>query len=879
MDQEVVLKLIASLDQGSVKSDVANLASSMSREMEQVFQKMGENIVNVISQSMGRVLKDTVRQATDPNQMSFGFGSSAKPGAGMPTPNATDRVFGGDAPMQQKPYGVGDFRGGYTDVWKHPNSSAASFVGDLLKNKTGAGVLGDEGMLDPRTAANRDATYARARMIQTSQKAGIDVPLSADDRKVFANARDDVSRSMAELPKVVERLTEELKNNAIRIGKLDKTMARPELDDSNRLAIGTKKKNLNDRNSQILDEMGQAQTIQQSNAQQMGVFNNLAQGPSKMDQFRGIAGALAPLLASAGQLPGQFRASQVGFANAENMQGRAAMSGDINRLMAIDMAGGQASLQRQGNFEAGLGVAGNLAGAIASGASTMIPIPGMQVAGALGAATMGANAVGGVANFGANVNAAIENNINTEQGKHAELFESMGKSRSFIAGNYETALGMGTPEIAGILNAGMENESATTDSLAPIQSRINMLKGIDMSYMTPDYAKEKQQEIAQLEEQARGIETSKPSTIVGLGASAGFSPAETSGFISKLAGRSGGVYQGSSILEGQDAGIGSLLNIAKQGGMGGFETAGTLTKMDGGQDFKKAVEQTKDLWQEIIGGGFDKSSGGRVLAQVAANAASLGLGGGDIAVRQQQMSNSIAQQTFGQGVGGQVSDQQLQMGERVVAANQRQGSSLGTLQSSYKSNAIEKTFREFGAGKDLSTNKLLYLTHGGNLEAQDAGKYSDKFKDPNSKETQAFIQKLRERSYEAVQQANKLGLGKVSSVLANSAAGSSPGAMMDMDRAMDLTPGAVKEVAGPAKPGDNSGLKQRELEANMDLKKISATFSSFNKQLDALASGIGQYTTKIMEELAKLNGGRVLNPIKGGNAPNQRGQAPGSTGK
>jgi hypothetical protein len=469
-----------------------------------------------------------------------------------------------------------------------------------------------------------DMMTSLATQMQQARKAGLTGPaveLTEQEQTGLKEAIGVGEDTITQNIEATRNLQTEITGLQESINSLQRTMnGLREVSDAERTARGFRtreqsEQQMNDlvmqkaRASEQLDAMTTSTGMA---AERMGVLRG-AMPMGGMRRFAGramgVTAGLAPLMMVGGQLPGAFRRAEAAQAAMGNFEARAALGGDVERMMAAEQLGGIESIQGAAGLEAGLGIGGNIVGAAGAAAGAAL-VPGMQGIGAVGAGYFGMQAIRGVADFRSAQRQAQESIISAEMERQAELFQFTRAGRGVGVGAFQQAVGMGGAEL--------------TPFMLGNQANIPAMAG--------------------------GVPTGRMQTLrqfaAGMGVGNRFQ--ETMG---QLAGGMGGVF-----MQEQGARLGQMPDIAanalqlQAAGLGGAPgLMGQLfqgARPNDAQGRREASETLRSTFEDAVASGLDKARAGQALQFMAAQAqAGLGAAGAaEIGFRQQL---GVAQQMFG----------------------------------------------------------------------------------------------------------------------------------------------------------------------------------------------------------------------------------------
>lgn len=407
----------------------------------------------------------------------------------------------------------------------------------------------------------------------------------------------------------------------------------------------------------------------------------------------GIAGQA---LQMAGQLPLTMARNEAAYAGMEGMETRAAMSGDMNRLIAMQQLGGKESIMGT----AGLGTAITGIGQMAGGAAISLlgggPSSPVGLAGA-GLALGGANKM---LNFRQEQSQYAEGLIGAQQGKYQEYFQATGAARDRAKESFQTARQLGMPGAEGFLFGGSNLETLSSQKET---SQKELEKQNDLLQRATGTKKNQGilESIGDMFKREWGAESTDPNLIRSKisnisGSISGINemmPYAKEGQVNIGGGRTQSVneYAAGRGISGQEVqrtlgefayGAGSRYmedrsqdRIKERGQISkeminmqsaGFSNvAGVVTGAMAGsteQDPRKALNQVKDMWIEMLGAGLDKSKLTKVMENVGAQMGAT-YGGGASAQYALEKSMAFAQQIAGPGK--EVKENMLGLGARI----------------------------------------------------------------------------------------------------------------------------------------------------------------------------------------------------------------------
>lgn len=541
-NQQIALSLVASLDRGNIESEVSQLASSMASSIEAAFASLGDKIAQSIikggtagMQGLGQIVQNhTLPSSTLPSTTSSNIGSDTKDLQSLK--EQIQALKEQIAKTSQVASGGGQDVGSPLINPQRPGSANQFTYGSTV-----------------------DMAVQQARAISATRGAGMEVEMSPEQKELSQGA----------LKLINENLEKNLSELAANVGKL----------------------------SGSVDEQAQAQNnihnlTQRSEALKSakGIIAGAepdAESGMDMGKIAGIVGAVGTVTRLIGTAQGSLRGGEAASAEYSNLTARQFMRGNIEETIATQRIGGQDAATGRAEREEGMKTAGEIGVAIAAAIAAPMTGGGSLL---LGGAALGLGAKGAMdaMNFRQNVQGNINAQIGAEMGQSAEFMQMSGAGRSQSVQAFQTARGLGAPELSNFLEGG---QSLT-------------------------YGAER-----------------------GLGAN------DVNSTLATL-GRAGGNYRGKSLLEGMGQGsVNDILNLQSQGVGSAADMATGLMRNSGNQTaegFREAVEKTKDMWTDIISSGMDKTSGIKMMADAAQTIAQGGFGTGSQQISSVERASSVA---------------------------------------------------------------------------------------------------------------------------------------------------------------------------------------------------------------------------------------------
>ena len=710
--QDFTLNLIASLDEGSVQSDAARMASTIARTIEQSFEGLGQKIAENIMRGVQTGVQ-TSSSLVDP------YG---RPAAGPPQPPIVPPAGGapvGAAPLPPTPAvpSLQGFRGGfeypgYLDIHAAPASAASSIRGQIQRDILGGGGGGHGGNVgfesDPMALAT-DVAYQRARQIRAMREAGMNVNLTDEERGVLSSAQQAGQASLEQTRGHSLKLSQEIERLNKSVIDLQQAM--------NRSTEMTEKESLKkdqdearQRRDILRGQLGQLSTAASAESGRIKEISDiLGTGRGGQVDFARALGGISAVAMGAARLPGAIRAGEVGFAGTENLEARAAMGGDIERLMAVERLGGMGHLRRAGMAEA-LGLAGATAlGSVGSFLST--PLTGGF--GAMAGAGLGISAVGQFASLGAGQQKAIDERIQAEMSKNMELYQFSRMGRQTFGAGFGAARELGAPEMANFLmggrGVGFAEQRLETERLRAQVEGEGFRLEIDpqTGERRTRLANPGEGRMANVAGATRALESARAGAIEGMSpldyaASLGIAPGQAQTTFANLARGMGGQFFGQqnqlqnprllqNVLQMQAAGL------SNAGDLSGMLMQGATPNQ---ANRAETVQVLKDTFEDAVSAGMDRTRVAGFLQMIASSSQGLGSAGA-FQVRAGQ-TLGVAQRVFG---AGGIEGPEAQFAAQTLMQTEELGRSGGGLMEMGGVMATQKFLR--GQGVKASATQVM----------------------------------------------------------------------------------------------------------------------------------------------------------------------------
>lgn len=685
-NQDIVLNLVAKLDQGNIQSEVQTMANSMTTAFESAFENLGQRLAQQMLkafQTGGQTAVQQIQAASTQGMTQTPSGLFA-PTAAPTAPGPTTVPTGPQSFQMSTSFGataapnLNQFQGGFAA----PVNTAQQLAG--LNPRLGQ-TLGKMGQ-DPLAFAELGyedfgARFAEARSIVAARKSGVQVDMTQEQKGRLEGAQEDIKKTQEALVKEIFELNEAIRKN---------TEALKDAPEEQKAVL---------REQVRADTSAREETRRQTERlaegqRDIGSALDKGGGMNMLGRMGGAALAAQQLGSAALQIPGALRGREVAIPGIENMAGRAAMSGDIEKLFAAQQLGGFGAIEQSAGYEqaartgvAGLGIAGGAA--LGAGIGSFIPGLGTGIGAAVGAGVGGLNFIATSLGFAGGQKSLMEERLGVERAKSPEFYEAMSRSRGLAMGGFEAARGMGIPEMAMFAaggGAGMENlQSQQVEAQAAIaeeerliqQNRRQMAGGV--GGLPRGLGR-----LGQLRENLAGIESrigeGDPFSVDGrslrsFAADYGVGPEQLSGVMARSMATMGGAFLGQTPELMQN--MGGVAQMARLTGLGfgqAPELAGALVR--GGESRGDAMESTRQMFEDAMAAGLDKARVGQAMMTTASRIEQLGMGGAQAAQQEQRMALAAAQAISG---GGPIEGFQMEIGQKTVQQLREMGSAEGGL--------------------------------------------------------------------------------------------------------------------------------------------------------------------------------------------------------
>lgn len=650
---DVILNLVAKLDQGNIQSQAETMASSMAKAIEQAFEGLGNRIAqSILAGVQGGVrggmeflttgrndsnqnAEETVRRLVAQGATLINNVPQPPQGPSGPVGYAAPQFGGGDANFQfSTSYGggtgapMGQFQGGF----------------NRPRNPTGDSL---------QSLRDSDPIVQQARVLVAARGSGVGIDLDSDTKNKFSEKRDDLRESLRALFGRAEELPDELAKLRERIGAL---MPVVESQTEAQRKTSDEAKQLSQmRTQEQMLEKEQRQVGPQAQASQaaIGSLNQALATGSGVSAFAGPLQALGAGMGFAGQIPGALRGSQAASSEINNLETRSLMRGDIERIIATERLGGQDAVKGRAQGEEAMTSIGQIVGGLglAIGTGGIGSIAGMGIAGR-GAMNL--------MNFNKNVQSNMEGQIGAEQTNSSELMQFTRAGRETAVGSFRTAQGLGAPELSGMIAGGLDGNriqqemQQQRDQLRELETRRDFMQmntpgdpalgGINRQISAY------QSSIGGLGAQAGAA---SPYQVVGAGGqtmsirdlatASNLSPDQMQSTMTSLSSRMGGSFldRGRPELMNNMQGVADLMRAQGAGLSNAPEIANGL--FQGGATRGDALEGTRQMFEDAVAAGLDKAEAGRALSGMAARAAASGIGGAGAARIEMEQNLGFAQ--------------------------------------------------------------------------------------------------------------------------------------------------------------------------------------------------------------------------------------------
>jgi hypothetical protein len=690
-NQDIVLNLVAKLDQGNIQSEVQNMANSMTTAFESAFENLGQRLAQQMLrafQSGGQTVAAQVQSggmgAGPITDISGRPISSQQPVAPAPMsfqmatyPGATGAVpltqFQGGFQQQQQP--------GMTGAAAAAAAATAEMMNLRPENRLGM-RLAAQGR-DPLKDADfgyedYGGRFAEARSIIAARKAGVQVEVTQEQRQRLEEAQEGIKKTQEALVKEIFDLNDSIRKN---------TQAIKEAPDEQKAALRERV-----QSDIAAREESRRQTERLAEGQKdIGRVLDTGGGVGTLTKVGGAALALSQIGGAAMQIPGAMRQREVALAGMEGMAGRAAATGDIEKLMAAQQLGGFGAIEQASMYEqagktgvAGLGIAGGAALGAGIG-STILPGLGTTAGALVGGGIGLANFIGTSLGFAPGQRSLMEERLGVERAKSPEFYEAMQRSRGLAMGGFEAARAMGAPELAMLAAGGGAGTEALMQQDVQLQnqmqSQMHAFRQRSLQEPLPISVIEKMPFLNQgLLEARSNIERTEMSradlqqqiaasrqysvggqSLRNYAAEYGVGPEQLSGIMQRSIESMGGAFLGRNELMQNMPGLGQMARLTGMGFAQAPELAGALARS--GEDRGRAMEDTRQMFEDAVSSGLDKARVGQALMTTAQRVEQIGLGGAQAAQQEQRMALAAAQAISG---GGPIEGAQMGLGQRTI---------------------------------------------------------------------------------------------------------------------------------------------------------------------------------------------------------------------
>lgn len=509
--------------------------------------------------------------------------------------------------------------------------------------------------------------YREAQITNQLRDNNVNMPRSQEQQDRFKGAETVIDQSLRENANQAKELAEKV----ISLGRIleDNNKALTSLTGVERQTMEEKIHGTEKERTQASRDLESTQKATDALAIQKQAIQQAAQ-PQAAGMTLGSAAAPLGLLAAglqfAGTLPGALRRSAAAGAEVENIEGRSLLRGDAEKAIASDRLGGMESMRSRGRTEEGLGVVGNIVGAVVSTLAA-VPTGGLSLA---GTAYFASKAAQGLSGFNQNVQQNVEGQLDSEQSKNFEFFQASRAGRQAAVGAFRGGQGMGAPELSGFLLGQGGDTGALRQRLAAEMGRTdagvggligNSANAPLRRQLTADEESMRQGNISQLQRQIAQAEsglTRDGRSLVEAGRERGnLSMEQVQQTLGSLAqGMGAGSFMNRTTGQMESPRLGreanNISDLLRAQGMGLTQAPQIANALQqGGMDRGQAMEVTAKLFEDAMSAGLDKAKVGQAMMTMASRAESMGFRAADVAKGEFQQSLGIAQSIFGKGVG------------------------------------------------------------------------------------------------------------------------------------------------------------------------------------------------------------------------------------
>jgi hypothetical protein len=855
---EVVMQMVAELDEANVQTEAAQMAQSVAQTIEKAFEGLGDKIAQELMRGLDQVQQRMGGQGVGLPGGAPGGGGGGGGGApeGLiappvpgPPPGSEPFMTGSTASGVTTP-ALAATQGGYVDPWLYPSKSFSGMA-QQIGVEHGIGTMGVD--------AGGDAMLSQIRTQQMKQKMGLRGGFSEQELENINLTKGQYQSQFEEGEDLQGTLAERAATARGRTQQYEGLARMYEEDDPRRAEFTAKAEEAAKEETALKDSivtLNETMRGLHRSFEELEKAGRTAPPPSMGAAFGrgiGVAGAIAYGLST---LPGAMRAGQVGGAALENMESRSLAGGDLSRLMAIDQLGGQGALQGEGRTEAGMAVGGQLAmgvGGLIAGGMTGNPLVGMAGAGF---------AMGGLRSafqFNAMVQQRVEQIIGTEQSKNQIIYQSMGRGAQLATGAFRGAQAMGDPALSEFLTADVgeyRNQDAAKAEVERLESKLagmpEMLTGWrSVGSGVSEHPNARRARTEQQLEEAQELATQPGGGLYQFGVNkANLGNQQIMSLMREVGGSMGGAFFGQGAptmaMDLMDPEMKTMMLMKGQGFSNVGGVAGQM--FGGGTGEGSAVEQrqlvVKDLeaaFERAINAGLDRAKIPEVMAMMGQRAAQIGLGGADVAQRDLRIGLEGAGKVFGPEIEGFELQETMNVQQGAVEAisgNSGPGAIFGL-------NLAAEIIQEHAPPTNIVKEKALQsFAKNGNKEAMARfffGSTEQKFLD----KAEAMLNEFKGGAPGAIK-AGAAGLMGL------------PGTAEEGTNAAQVTTLAVSKVA------DTNMQRTQLLEDLADAEDFvgprrPANVKMTQKDIDALNEGEGAKTT--VEDGKVMRGGKQIGVI------------------
>ena len=616
-NQDVILNIVAKSDTSSVQAEFGQMATQLARMFDQALEGIGNKLAEVIIKGARAGAQGIY---IDPQGKQF---QAVPPPGSLPT-TATIAAAAGAPPLPPAPP---ELTQRYIDPFSQPQMSLMRQRSDLDQMlPTGQPMQGAYGQ-----SARLDALLGEARVIQSIKRGGGDVDVSPQQRAEFTEGQQESLQALRNLQNEIGGLRSELTKATQNLGQLDDSLreAPDHMKEGIASAITGERQNIAQRTEEIARLSAQSSSV----AQQAQTFGQLGQqgaglSVANVSRAAGVAGFVGQLMQTGAELPMALQRGRASEAELENLPGRMLMRGDYQQMLALEQLGGRGEAEGSARLRAqtsiggqaleggvmglgGLAVAGGALETMATGGMAAIPLAALAAGGGLAAA--GALKTGGAAiretQLGTETEGQLSQMLQSQTKLNQEQMASLQRGHDLSVQAFRQAQQMGAPELSEFMLGGTGQVGSQRRNLREF--------GVLEGNITNDQV---QRTLQVLGGQMGGNFLGRTPLIQ--------DPSRSQGIADLMRVQGAGLSQAPEIAAGMFAGMGA-------------------PGVDIGNQQQRALEMTKEMFEDAVSGGLDKASAGRAMVEMSQRSQQLGLGGAEAARMEMQNVLGLTQNLFG----------------------------------------------------------------------------------------------------------------------------------------------------------------------------------------------------------------------------------------